>query len=227
MKETNIFKEIEKNLQQLEKPSEFLNKLKDSQEFKESSFKVLGDLVNTPQELKYHPEGNVWNHLCMVVDAASVAKFLSYNKREFIWAALLHDLGKLTTTIKRNGRWTSYNHDTEGYNMVKSLLIKETGDEKFAEKVAEIVKFHMHHIYILKNLPFGNIKELLETNNINDILLLFACDKLGRGGQTSEDKKRMFEEVLRILDILEKKSGIKYNDARENIIRFKEKIVNE
>lgn len=227
MKEINIFKEIEEKLEKLEKPSEFLNKLKELLEFKESSFKILGELVNIPQELKYHPEGNVWNHLCMVVDAASVAKSLAYNKKEFIWAALLHDIGKLTTTIKRNGRWTSYNHDTEGYNIVKVLLLKETGDEEFTEKVAELVKFHMHHIYILKNLPFGNVKDLIKTNNINDILLLFACDKLGRGGQTREDKKRMFGEVLTILDILEKKSGLKYNDVRENIVKFKEKIVNE
>ena len=225
MESIDILQEIEESFERLEKLSDFFNKLKDTTEFKSSRFKVLRELINTPQELKYHPEGNVWNHLCMVIDAASIAKEFAYNKREFMWAALLHDLGKIKTTVKRKGRWTSYNHDIEGYNMVKDLLIEETGDEDFVEKVGQLVKFHMHHIYILKNLPFGSIEELLNINNINDIVLLFTCDKLGRGGQTIEDKKRVFEEVLTILNILEKKSGLKYDDVRKNIMKFKNKII--
>ena len=225
MESIDILKEIDDSFERLEKLSDFFNKLKDTTEFKSSRFKVLRELINTPQELKYHPEGNVWNHSCMVIDAASIAKEFAYNKREFMWAALLHDLGKIKTTVKRKGRWTSYNHDIEGYNMVKDLLIEETGDEDFAEKVGQLVKFHMHHIYILKNLPFGSVEELLKINNINDIVLLFTCDKLGRGKQTIEDKKRVFEEVLTILNILEKKSGLKYDDVRKNIMKFKNKII--
>lgn len=217
MEYTNIFKEIENKLETLERPSKFLNELKSLEEFEKSEFGVLGKLVDIEQEPKYHPEGNVWNHLCMVVDAASITKYLAHNKREFMWGALLHDLGKITTTVKRKGRWTSYNHDIVGCDMVKELLFKETKDAKFAEKVAQLVKFHMHHIYILKNLPFGNIKELIETNNVNDIVLLFVCDKLGRGGQSEQDKKRVFDEIITILDILEKKSGFKYENVRENI----------
>ena len=222
----NIFEIIDNKLEKLEQPSDFFNKLKGSDEFNSSNFKILGELVNIDQELKYHPEGNVWNHICMVVDYASIAKNLANNKREFMWGALLHDLGKITTTVKRKGRWTSYNHDTVGYNMVKELLTKETDDIQFIEKICELVKFHMHHIYILKNLPFGNTKELIKSNNINDILLIFACDKLGRGDQNNEDRNRIFDEVLIILDILEKESGHKYNDVRENIIKFRNQIVN-
>lgn len=221
----NIFMEIDKSLCILEKPSEYFSKLKDSAEFKESKFRRLGELVNIPQELKYHPEGNVWNHVCMVIDFASVAKEFSDNKREFMWGALLHDIGKYSTTVKRNGRWTSYNHDIEGYNVVRELLVTESMDDNFTKKVSEFVKFHMHHIYILKRLPFGNIKELIKTNNINDILLLFACDKLGRGNQSIDDKERVFDEVLIILSILEKESGCKYDYARVNIEKFKNKIL--
>lgn len=217
MGDRNIFREIEANLEVSDKPSEFLNSIKDTIEFKESNFKLLGELVNIEQEPKYHPEGNVWNHICMVTDAASIAKRFAHNKTAFMWGAMLHDIGKITTTVKRKGRWTSYNHDTEGYNIVKNLLIKETKDTEFIEKVCELVKFHMHHIYILKNLPFGNVKHLIETNNVNDIVLLFICDKLGRGEQSDKDKKRVFEEVLMILDVLEKKGGLKYNEVRENI----------
>lgn len=217
MEHGKIFKEIEANLEILHKPSEFLNNLKDTVEFKESNFKILGDLVNIEQELKYHPEGNVWNHICMVTDVASVAKEFAHNKIEFMWGAMLHDIGKLTTTIKRKGRWTSYNHDIEGYNIVKKMLIKETNNEEFVEKVSQLVKFHMHHIYILKNLPFGSIKHLIESNNVNDIVLLFICDKLGRGKQTNEEKRKVFEEVLTILEVLEKKSGLNYEDIRSNI----------
>lgn len=227
MEKINIFKEIDCALHTLEKPSDFFNKLKDTDNFKNSSFKVLGELVNIPQEPKYHPEGNVWEHLCMVIDAASIAKEFTLDKREFMWGALFHDIGKITTTVKRRGRWTSYNHDIEGYNMVKDLLIKETGNYDFTDKVAELVRFHMHHIYILKNLPFGKIDELLKTNSINDIILLFACDKLGRGEQTMEDKERVFEEVFRILDILEEKSGLKYAETRKNLIKFKGRIISK
>ena len=161
----------------------------------------------------------------MVIDAASIAKEFTLNKREFMWGALLHDVGKIKTTVKRKGKWTSYNHDIEGYKIVKELLIKETGDYDFIKKVSQLVRFHMHHIYILKNLPFSNIEELLKTNNVNDIVILFACDKLGRGNQNIEDKKKIFEEVLIIVDILEKKSGLKYDQVRRNIEFFKSKII--
>lgn len=220
MEHINIFKEIDKALEILDKPSKFLNKLNNLEDFKKSDFGVLGRLIDIEQEPKYHPEGNVWNHLCMVVDAASIAKPLVNNKREFMWGALLHDIGKLTTTVKRKGRWTSYNHDEVGCDMAKEILLKETCDEEFTQAVATLVKFHMHHIYILKNLPFGNIEKLIETNNVNDIVMLFLCDKLGRGGQNNEDKKRVFEEVLSILDIIEKKSSFKYDDVRRNVEKF-------
>lgn len=225
MENQSMLEEIDIKLQQLEKPSQFLNEIQSSHRFKESNFKVLLKLIDIEQELKYHPEGNVWNHICMVVDYASIAKRFTYNKSAFMWGSLLHDLGKINTTVKRKGRWTSYNHDNVGYDMVKTLLDKESSDLEFNEQVCELVKFHMHHIYILKNLPFGNINDLINTNNINDIVLLFACDKLGRGNQNSEDKIRIFDEIIKILEIIEMKSGKTYDEVRDNVMKFRSCII--
>ena len=46
----------------------------------------------------------------------------------------------------------------------------------------------MHHIYINKDLPFGKPEAMIKTVDMNDMLLMFLSDKLGRG-QKEKDKK--------------------------------------
>lgn len=206
-------RDIENSLLYDKKPSEYFDKLFRTKELDRKPFDSLKRLRDIPQSKKYHPEGNVWNHTMMVVDNAAYYREYANNKKAFMWAALLHDIGKIKTTRLRKGRWTSYNHDNVGYDE-SYILLKRMGfnDEKFIKEVQNLIKYHMHFLYIQKNLPFANEKEMLENVDINDITLLFLCDRLGRGGLSKEDKLEIIASMHEFLDKYKKysKSNIKF-----------------
>jgi putative nucleotidyltransferase with HDIG domain len=221
-----IFNQLEKILINEKEPSVAISDMMKTEKFNKSDFSIIRKLEDIPQEKKYHPEGNVWNHTKMVVDMGAKIKNLSDDARSFMWATLLHDIGKIPTTKFIKGRYRSYNHDTEGAEMVYKLLNKY-GYTELTEDVGELVRYHMHHIYIIKNLPFSNIEGLLSSKKFNDIILLFICDKLGRGNQDINEYKHSLGEVFLILDKLEKESNIKYYELRNKIKEFEKSIYKE
>lgn len=104
--------EIENILLNSEKPSDELRELFSKvKKYKEYPFDMLYKLKDVPQSKMHHPEGDVWVHTLMVVDEASKMKEKSKNKRVFMWAALMHDVGKFETTRERKGKITAYDHD--------------------------------------------------------------------------------------------------------------------
>lgn len=175
----NLFNLINDHLIYDEKPSIWLNTIIDK--LKCSELAILARLTDIPQEKKYHPEGVVWNHIMLVVDISASLRDKSNNPQSFMWASLLHDIGKVKTTQLRKGKWTSYNHDEVGAKEVKSILSKLSTDEIFIRNTSNLVKHHMNHIYIHNNLPFGNVYEMINEVDMNDMLLLFYSDSMGRG----------------------------------------------
>ena len=220
----DVFKTIDDILLLDEKPSNKIEILMKEQEFIDSDFNIFNKLVNVPQDKKYHPEGNVWNHTKMVVDLASKIKKYSINSEIFMWSSIFHDIGKIKTTKFIKGRYRSYNHDLEGEKVTYNILKKYMNEDK-AESISEMVRFHMHHIYILKDLPFSNIDKLIKSSNYQDIILLFICDKLGRGNQSLEEKINTVNDVVIILDKLEGITGKSNNDIKTKINNIKEIII--
>jgi putative nucleotidyltransferase with HDIG domain len=219
----NTFNKINYILLNSENPSMEIEKLM-KEDYNDSIFEILEKLKDVPQDMKFHPEGNVWNHTKMVIDFAAKVRNYANNKEMFMWSALFHDIGKITTTKFIKGRYRSYNHDIEGEKITYNLL-KEYISDKEANNIGEIIKFHMHHIYILKDLPFSDISNLTKSNNYNDIILLFICDKLGRGNQNKEDKIRVLNEVEVILDKLERENSNINNDIKLKIEKIKNIII--
>lgn len=202
MDNKEVFNKIEKYLLEEEKPSNKLNELIESKEMNGTSFSIIRELKDIPQEPKYHPEGNVWNHIMLVVDEAAVLSEKSANKRVLMWGALLHDIGKIKTTVKRKGRWTSYDHDTVGAEMVIRLLREVEDDQDFIDKVSKLVKYHMHYLYVEKNLPFGNPRKLVEETSVEEIALLSYADRCGRGNLSRKDREETKEAIDRFRDKL-------------------------
>lgn len=219
-----IFNEIRNILLNSRIPSENIEELFKNTGFKESDFNIIEDLKKIPQDKKFHPEGNVFNHTKMVVDYAAILKDMAINKENFMWAALFHDIGKIHTTKFIKGRYRSYNHDNEGekitYNILKNFI-----SEDDARDIASIVRYHMHHIYILKDLPFSDIEGLLNSDELNDIFLLFICDKLGRGFDSLKEKEETFKDINEILKKLERFKGNELNNIRKIISNAKKLIL--
>ncbi len=98
-----VFKDIDEHILRDEKPSDYINKLYEEGKLKGYPFDMLTTLKKIDQSPKYHPEGSVWNHIMMVLDNGAKEREKSENKRIFMWACLLHDIGKGTTTKIRKG----------------------------------------------------------------------------------------------------------------------------
>lgn len=194
------FKEMEKHLLEDDTPSDYFNSIKEKAEFKNTfPFKMLADLVNTPQNEKYHPEGSVWNHTMLVLDEAAKRKTDSENQKAFMWSALLHDIGKAPTTKLRKGRITSYDHDKVGEDMAANFLKEYYDDREFIDKVAAIVRWHMQPLFVLKELPFADIKSMVKDIDIEEVALFSLCDRLGRGGKLDNEIEKEKENNEKFL----------------------------
>ncbi|MFV3010609.1 HD domain-containing protein [Clostridium botulinum] len=192
-----VFKDIDEHILKDERPSNYINKLYEEGKLGEYPFDMLTILRKIDQSPKYHPEGSVWNHIMMVLDNGAKEKDKSENKRIFMWACLLHDIGKGTTTKIRKGRITSYNHDKEGERLSIKFLKCFTEDEEFIKEVSKLVRWHMQPLFVNKNLPFKDIESMVKEVSIKEIALISLCDRLGRGGM-SEGKK---EEEIKAIDL--------------------------
>ncbi len=182
------------------KPSDYFNDLLSNGGFPAGfPFKLLTDLIDVPQSPVHHPEGNVWNHTMLVVDNAAARKQLSRDPRALMWGALLHDLGKITTTKLRKGRITAYEHDVAGEKLARDFLRACTGDEEFIKRVCALVRWHMQVLYVTRHLPFSDLRRMERETDADEVALLSFCDRLGRGAlteQTIEDELKNIEYFL-------------------------------
>lgn len=173
-------------------PSKTLHDFVEQGEFDVYPFEMLQRQLFTEQSRIHHPEGNVWNHTLLVVDQAAKRKTESTDARVFMWAALLHDIGKPATTKIRKGRITAYDHDKIGAVLAKEFLSSLTDETDFISRVTWLVRYHMQLLFVLKDLPFQDIKGMKKHVDIHDVALLGLCDRLGRTGkQVSLEEKKV------------------------------------
>jgi tRNA nucleotidyltransferase (CCA-adding enzyme) len=105
-------------------------------------FPELDALRRVPQNRRWHPEGSVWNHTLLVVNrAASVRDRVPEEWREaFMWAALLHDVGKAVTT---RPDLTSPGHDESGCPLAQAFLERLRAPKGLTSQVVQLVRLHM------------------------------------------------------------------------------------
>lgn len=212
----NLLDDVIEHLLKDAKPSIYLKSIRKN--FKNTPLDILNSLETVEQEKKYHPEGNVWNHVMLVVDTAASIREYANSPKIFMLAALFHDIGKKAATRKsKSGRWISYDHDKIGASSLKEILEFYLVKEDEIEKICSLVRYHMHHLFIIKNLPYGNIEGMLQEVDLNDMILLFISDRLGRLQNTYEEKSKEISDVLTILEILNNKYSVNVTDIRENV----------
>lgn len=198
-----MFEEITKHLLTEKTPSVYISELSEEKDLQVFPFTMLWRLKTCEQSAKYHPEGNVWNHTMLVLDRAAQVRGQSHDERAFLWAALLHDIGKAVTTRSRKGRITSYDHDKAGENLSIEFLEYFTEDQDFINNVSSLVRYHMHMLYLQRNLEYADTKQLLQRVDIEDIALLCLCDRLGRTGADTAAEEAGYHEFLQKLKQLQ------------------------
>lgn len=200
MVDKKYFDTFNAHLMEDKKPSEYFRELEEHGDLsQEYPLTMLTALKQTDQNPVHHPEGNVWNHTLLVVDNAALLKEQSEDSRVFMWSALLHDIGKPSTTKIRKGKITAYDHDKVGEQLCREFLEVFTQEQDFIHKVSKMVRWHMQVLMVIKNLPFGNIKAMVKEVPLYEIALLAMCDRLGRGEVTQkalQDEKKHMKQFL-------------------------------
>ncbi len=192
----NLFAEIEKHLLNDDNPSAYLNEIYSNPSFKQYPFIMLHKLKQTKQSPKHHPEGNVWNHTLLVVDEAAKIKGKSKSPKVFMWAALLHDIGKASTTKNKRGKITAYEHDIVGAKLARKFFLQFTLDEEFIDGVCGLIQYHMQILFVQNNLPFADIEGMKRDTDYREVGLLGLCDRLGRLSSNSEAEKKNIDQFL-------------------------------
>lgn len=108
-----VFTEFKKALE-ADNPSIFFNILRDANVL-DVHFKEIEDLIGAIQPVKYHPEGDSYNHTMLALD--NCAKITNDVKIRF--CTLVHDLGKGQTPKEMYPH--HYNHEQRGVQPLKSL----------------------------------------------------------------------------------------------------------
>lgn len=154
---------------------------------------ILPELYNTiatKQEHAWHPEGSVFEHSMQALDAASRFTYKDRDQRIIgLYAALCHDLGKVSTTIFKDGRLRSPGHDEAGIPLAKKMLSRITCRKDILKAVPMLVKKHMQPANFVKlNAGIGAYKRLAvffgNTVTIDQLVLLCYSDRQGRNPES-------------------------------------------
>lgn len=142
-----VYEEFRKLLLKSEKPSIGLEFLRESGWI--VHFPELQDLIGCEQSPEWHPEGDVWVHTMKVVDAAAQIKEKLPTGWElsFMFAAMLHDIGKPSTTTEG---FHTRGHDTAGTPLAIAFMERLKAGKETTAKVATMVGNHMQP-YFLSN----------------------------------------------------------------------------
>lgn len=176
-----VFEEFKKLLLKADKPSLGIQFLFDCGWVEH--FPEIEALKGTPQNPQWHPEGDVYIHTMMVLDAAAeIRDTLPEDQRlVYMFSALLHDVGKPYTTDPI--ALTAHGHDAEGVPHAKNFLLRMTNEVNLIRDVCKLVETHMQPSSLVKN--DSSYKAWARLHNKVDLNLLghlCLADNRGVGG---------------------------------------------
>ena len=146
----------------------------------------LQALTTTHQRLDYHPEGDVFTHTMLVIDVASHVKQKTDHPLWFMWACLLHDIGKpLVTTSDGHAPL----HNEAGVQVFQDVPLITSKKER--QYISTMIMYHMHLMNMSRHQArdisyLRLLKKIDGKVSMNDLIYISCCDKLGRGKVAQE-----------------------------------------
>ncbi len=139
----------------------------------------LAATIDCEQSLEYHPEGNVFNHLVLMLQ-----KMPADADPLLPWAILMHDIAKPLTAShdEKTGGIHFYEHERIGADMAEQILERLRFPRKEIEAVASAVRYHMQ----FKDAPQmrkATLRRLLMRPTFPLELQLHRADCQGSHGQ--------------------------------------------
>ena len=191
-----IFTELSKALE-TEKPSIFFEGLKKA-EVLDIHFKEIKDLIGVEQPVKYHPEGDAYNHTMLVLDmAAEMTKNFEKNRKlEIRFSALVHDLGKGLTPKEEYPH--HYGHENTGVQLVEKLGNKINVPNNWIKCGKTSCKEHMRGGIFYKMKPSKKVDFIQRVDKtllgLEGLQIVVISDKTS-GGRPTEKEYINFEKI--------------------------------
>ena len=179
------------------------------------NFPELQTLIGVPQNEKWHPEGDVWDHTLLVVDEMS--KLLTGHGEEdliLMLAALCHDFGKPLSTTFQERRWRSIGHSELGVFPTQCFLYRLTSQKKIINIVTLLVKEHLlpgllYQADKTTGVSDGAIRRLCLRVPVNLLLKLAKADHFGRTTKDAINKSFVsgdwLHDRIKKLDLVDKR----------------------
>ena len=154
-------------------------------------FPEIDALRDVQQDPHWHPEGDVYIHTAMVMDAACPLRNGDRSHDlALMLGALCHDLGKAPTTSFEDGRWRSKNHDNAGIPLTEQLLSQILAPSKLIKQVSALVAHHLKPVSLQKGnagpAAYRRLARHCGDAGISMRQLAEVCEADHRG-RTSED----------------------------------------
>lgn len=195
-KALNFFlKCLDDALMKLCKPSELIKILLNWSDI--SILEPIKRLKTCEQNKEHHPEGNVLNHTMLVIDKAAKYRDMidPQWKREFMWAMLLHDIGKPDTTHPE--KLTAYGHDIVGAKLAREFLLEFGFNAIFIEKVCNIIRTHMRPRMLIKqNSSKKAWKRLKDICRLDVLAYVTVADSKERGFSIEGTEGKYFKKII-------------------------------
>lgn len=167
-------------------------------------------MAGCPQPHEFHPEGDVWSHVCLMLELwdrlqghgckvperlpDEVVKELKHfpdDEREALaWAILLHDVGK-PGTVRYEDRIRFHGHDRLGAQLTGEILRRLRRPTRIVERAVEVVSSHMHFMHIRDMREATRRRFVRQPAFISHLVLHFLDCRGSHGGL--ESFQRAFE----------------------------------
>lgn len=166
----------------------------------------LKDTIGFDQHSPHHMY-DVFTHTAMVVGGVSADLPLR-------WAALLHDIGKVTTfTLDENGRGHFLGHAEVSAKIADSILLRLKAPTVLRRQVVFLIEKHMLPLVLDKKILRRRLSRYGE-DALRQLLALQQADFCGKGVLGTPPP---FEQIIALLDeILSENSCLKVSDLAVN-----------
>jgi poly(A) polymerase len=138
----------------------------------------LAATVACDQSPDFHPEGSVFNHICLMLE-----KMPAVASESLPWAVVLHDIAKPVTAERAvaTGKIHFYGHEKVGADMAEQILKRLKFSNKQIEEIVVCVRHHMQFKDV-KQMRKATLRRLLMRDTFPLELELHRLDGLGSNG---------------------------------------------
>ena len=134
----------------------------------------VADMEGVPQPPEFHPEGDVWTHVCLMLE------HLEEPTRTLAWGVLLHDIGKPSTYAVAD-RIRFNRHEVVGAEMAGDICRRLRMAKADVERISQLTAHHMRFRNV-REMRSSKLKRFLREEYFPELLELHRIDCLASHG---------------------------------------------